>query len=77
MLAFACNVGVEEDVVNVIAQVQAEVGRIDVLVNAAGICGSKPIQLDTFTSIWKDIQVNLGGVCDAPILTISALLTVL
>ena len=60
---FACDVSKEEQVVKFIESAVAQVGDIDVLVNVAGVCNAKPIFFETFSSIWRDIEINLGGVC--------------
>lgn len=47
---------------DVFDKVLAQVGAIDILVNVAGVCNAKPILLETFSTMWSDIEVNLGGV---------------
>ncbi|EXJ80941.1 hypothetical protein A1O3_07229 [Capronia epimyces CBS 606.96] len=59
---FACNISNESDVQGLVKAVKASLGDIDILVNAAGVCTSKPILLDSFASIWREVEINLGGV---------------
>jgi NAD(P)-dependent dehydrogenase (short-subunit alcohol dehydrogenase family) len=47
---------------SVFDEIFSKVGDIDILINVAGVCNAKPILLETYASIWKDIEVNLGGV---------------
>lgn len=61
VLAIVCDVAAPEQVRPAIAQVQARFGRIDALVNNAGIAVFKPI-LDTSFEEWSRVlAVNLGG----------------
>lgn len=63
-LPYACDVSKQEQVDTVFDHVLAEVGAIDILINVAGVCNAKPILLETFSTIWRDIEINLGGVND-------------
>jgi NAD(P)-dependent dehydrogenase (short-subunit alcohol dehydrogenase family) len=61
-LALAADVGRAEDVERVVAEALREFGRIDVLVNNAGISRDKPF-VDTSLTDWHDtLAVNLYGV---------------
>lgn len=59
---FACDVSKEDHMKALVEQVVAKVGSVDVLVNCAGVCTSKPILMDNFASIWREVEINLGGV---------------
>ena len=61
-IPFACDVSDEDQVNVMLDEVVTRVGHIDVLVNCAGVCTSKPIFLDTFSAIWREVRINLGGV---------------
>ena len=59
----ACNVGQEEDVKNLIAGVDKKYGRLDVLVNNAGIAGPTGRIDDISLDGWNKLMaVNLTGV---------------
>ncbi|MGE5590632.1 MAG: SDR family NAD(P)-dependent oxidoreductase [Bacillota bacterium] len=61
--AVACNVGEEEDVKNLIAHVDKQYGRLDVLVNNAGISGPTGRIDDISLDGWNKLMaVNLTGV---------------
>jgi NAD(P)-dependent dehydrogenase (short-subunit alcohol dehydrogenase family) len=62
VVPFACNISKETEVQGLIKDVQGQLGDIDILVNAAGVCTSKPIFLDSFAAIWREMEINLGGV---------------
>ncbi|KAK5322024.1 hypothetical protein LTR93_006262 [Exophiala xenobiotica] len=62
VVPFACNISKEAEVQGLIKDVQGQLGDIDILVNAAGVCTSKPIFLDSFAAIWREMEINLGGV---------------
>lgn len=47
---------------SVFDEIFSKVRDIDILVNVAGVCNAKPILLETYATIWRDIEVNLGGV---------------
>lgn len=60
-LAFACDVSDEGSVAAAIEQVLAETGRIDVLVNCAGIADLAPAE-DLTTASWqRTLAINLTG----------------
>lgn len=61
-LPFACDVSKQEQVDAVFDSILAQVEAIDILINVAGVCNAKPILLETFSTIWRDIEINLGGV---------------
>src|SRR5258708_1470018 len=61
-IPFACDVSNEDQVERMIEEVEAQVGGIDILINVAGVCNSKPIFFENFSTIWRDIEINLGGV---------------
>ena len=61
-LPLACDVSKEDQVKATVGEVMARLGRIDILVNCAGVSLSKPIFLDTFSSIWREMEINFGGV---------------
>jgi len=58
----SCDVSSENQVKDLVQSVLSEDGRIDILVNCAGVCGSKPLKLENFKSMWRDMEINLGGV---------------
>jgi len=64
-LALDCDVTQKEQVVAMIDAVRTEFGRLDIIVNNAGVpssAGSSPI-LDTDEAVWYDtIDVNINGV---------------
>ncbi|KIW34134.1 uncharacterized protein PV07_00930 [Cladophialophora immunda] len=62
VVPFACNISNETEVQGLIKDVKEQLGDIDILINAAGVCTSRPILLDSFASIWREIEINLGGV---------------
>ena len=45
-----------------IDEVEKEVGPIHILVNLAGIVGSRPLLMDNFKNIMNTIDINFGGV---------------
>ena len=61
-LPLACHVGQWDELGNVIAQVIAHYGRIDVLINNAGMSPVAPSLLETSEALFdKIIEVNLKG----------------
>jgi 3-oxoacyl-[acyl-carrier protein] reductase len=59
---YRCNVADVADVERVVGEVLAAFGRIDVLVNAAGIIGGDIPLLETPYQVWHDVLgVNLNG----------------
>jgi len=61
VLAFACDVSDMESVKSAVAAIAAAVGRIDILVNSAGIVALAPAEELTLEAWNKTIQVNLSG----------------
>ncbi len=60
-LALATDVGLENQVVETVGQVFSKWGRVDILINNAGIRQVAPIY-ETTVSVWDDIQsANLRG----------------
>ena len=60
-MAAACDVGDSAAVASLVSRTQAEYGRIDVLMHAAGICPRKPF-LDMQDEDWRAVlRVNLDG----------------
>lgn len=58
----ACDVSIPDQVEAMAARVAAEFGRIDALVNNAGVADFRPLQ-DTDFAIWREIMAtNLDGV---------------
>jgi len=63
----AANVGKVDQIDAMVAQVEAELGHIDVLVNNAGIFPRRPL-LEMTEDVWDDVlDVNLKGTCFAAI----------
>jgi len=59
--AYRCDIGVRSECVSVIAQIIKDKGRIDALVNNAGICDFTPFEEIT-PEIWeRHLAVNLSG----------------
>ena len=59
--AYRCDIGVRSECVSVIAQIIKNKGRIDALVNNAGICDFTPFEEIT-PEIWdRHLAVNLSG----------------
>jgi NAD(P)-dependent dehydrogenase (short-subunit alcohol dehydrogenase family) len=61
VLAFACDVSDMESVKSAVAAIAAAVGRIDILVNSAGIVALAPAEELTLEAWNKTIAVNLSG----------------
>jgi len=61
VLALHCDVGVPAQVADAIAQVDARFGRIDALVNNAGVAVFKPIGETTFAEWRHVLGTNLDG----------------
>lgn len=53
----------EKSVRDAIDQVEETLGPIDILVNVAGITGSRPIFMEHFDNFWKTMRINTGCVC--------------
>jgi NAD(P)-dependent dehydrogenase (short-subunit alcohol dehydrogenase family) len=60
--AFGCDVTDEEGVKEVVAQVERQLGPIDVLVNNAGILTQRPFMMGNFDVFWRQIEVNFKAV---------------
>jgi NAD(P)-dependent dehydrogenase (short-subunit alcohol dehydrogenase family) len=58
---FLCDVSQEEEVAAVVAQIEARYGRIDVLVNNAGVVLVKPFDEITWANYQQVVNTNLGG----------------
>jgi NAD(P)-dependent dehydrogenase (short-subunit alcohol dehydrogenase family) len=52
----------EEAVSTAIDQVEKDLGPIHVLVNLAGIVGSRPILMENYKNIMNTMEINFGGV---------------
>jgi NAD(P)-dependent dehydrogenase (short-subunit alcohol dehydrogenase family) len=59
--AFACNVADHENVEAMVSAVHKAFGRIDILVNSAGIVDLAPVEELSFAAWKKTIDVNLTG----------------
>lgn len=68
--AFTCDVTDKERIVEVLAQVERQLGPIDVLVNNAGIFEQRPFMMGSFDIFWKQIEVNFK----APLMLIHEIL---
>lgn len=61
VIGIPMDVSVDESVDAAVSAVEARFGRLDVLVNSAGIISRRPAE-DTLTSAWqRELDVNLGG----------------
>ena len=69
-MAVRCDVSDEASVQQMVASVLARYGRIDVLVNNAGILISKPLHLTSWPEWQRILNTNLGSVylCSAAVL---------
>ena len=56
-----CDVSKEEDVINMTGFIKAKFGKIDVLVNNAGICNDMILDFKTYDDFKKVIDVNLNS----------------
>lgn len=63
--AYPCNVSVQAEVVKVLNQIASEFGRIDILVNSAGISHIGKLDTTTEADIDRLYQVNIKGVYNA------------
>jgi NAD(P)-dependent dehydrogenase (short-subunit alcohol dehydrogenase family) len=60
--AFLCNVADPEAVERTVTRIKDDFGRLDILVNAAGIIGKDLPLLETPIQMWRDVlDVNLSG----------------
>ncbi|MEM1610275.1 MAG: SDR family oxidoreductase [Sulfolobales archaeon] len=57
-----CDVSLEKDIAEAINYIYSKHGRIDVLVNNAGLLIIKPVEETTWEDFRKLVDVNLGGV---------------
>lgn len=61
-LSFACDVARPDDVERAIDAVLARFGRLDVVVNNAGLAGSNPLEAGSDDALWyRMLDVNLSG----------------
>lgn len=63
--AYSCNVSIQAEVVQVLNQVASEFGRIDILVNSAGISHIGKLDTTSETDFDRLYQVNIKGVYNA------------
>lgn len=60
--AFGCDVTDAEGIKEIVAQVERQLGPINVLVNNAGILEQRPFTMGKFDVFWKQIEVNFKAV---------------
>ena len=58
---YACDIGDEKQVIDTVAQVLSDLGRIDVLINNAGIIRVGMLEDMALESIDDQLQINLAG----------------
>ena len=56
-----CDISKETDVINMAGYIKDKFGKIDVLVNNAGICNDMILDFKTYDDFKKVIDVNLNG----------------
>lgn len=61
-LAFSCDVADQKQVITVMEKITAQTGRIDILVNSAGIAHIGKLEATTEADFEKVFQVNVKGV---------------
>ena len=61
VLALRCDVGAESDVAAAVEVACARFGRLDVVVNNAGVMIFKPIEAHTEDDLLRVLKVDLGG----------------
>lgn len=61
-MAYKCDVTSEQEIVETVAQIQKDFGRIDVLVNNAGVAEVSPAEQHTAEQWDKVLDTNLRGV---------------
>jgi NAD(P)-dependent dehydrogenase (short-subunit alcohol dehydrogenase family) len=52
----------EEAVNAAIDEVEKDLGPIGILVNCAGIVGSRPVMMENYKNFWKTMEINTGAV---------------
>ena len=52
----------EEAVSKAIDEVEEQLGPIGILVNCAGIVGSRPVLMENYKNFWRTMEVNTGAV---------------
>ena len=60
-ISYGCNVADEASVAATVARVRADFGRIDILVNSAGIVSLAPAQDFSLTNWQRTLDINLTG----------------
>ncbi len=63
--AYACNVSKQQEVVDVVQSIVGQYGRIDILVNSAGIAQVSKLETTTEADFEKIFQVNVKGTYNA------------
>ena len=53
----------EEQVGKAIVEVEEQLGPIGILVNCAGVIGSRPVLMENYKNFWRVMEVNIGAVC--------------
>jgi NAD(P)-dependent dehydrogenase (short-subunit alcohol dehydrogenase family) len=52
----------QQSVSSAIDEVEESLGPIDILVNCAGIVGSRPLFMEYFSNFWRTMEINTGAV---------------
>jgi len=52
----------EEQVSKAVDEVEAQLGPIGILVNCAGIVGSRPVLMEHYSNFWRTMEINTGAV---------------
>jgi NAD(P)-dependent dehydrogenase (short-subunit alcohol dehydrogenase family) len=52
----------EEAVHKAIDEVEKDLGPVAVLVNCAGIVGSRPVLMENYKNFWRTMEINCGAV---------------
>ena len=52
----------EDAVSKAIDEVEVPLGPIAVLVNCAGIVGSRPVLMENYKNFWRTMEINTGAV---------------
>lgn len=71
--AFSCDVSRSDDVTEMVSEVLASFGRIDAVVNNAGVADFRPLEETTFADWRRVMDTNLDGVFLVSLATIPAL----